>query len=60
MSAQTLQTAVANSLPRPINPAAVRQISAQSMSEAIQRAIIFTSGSCKHEAAQWSQAVAQL
>ena len=35
------------------------QISAQSMSRAMQRAIIFTSGSCKQAIAQWLQLVTQ-
>jgi hypothetical protein len=38
--------------------AATRQISAQSISSAMQRAILFTSLSRKHEAAQWLQASA--
>jgi len=58
-SAHALQIVLAFSLPRAIAGAATAQIWAQSMSSAIHRAIIFTSGSCRHEAAQWLHAMAQ-
>ena len=58
MSAHKAQIAFAFSLPRAIAPAARRQITAQSMSSATHRAIIFTSSSCKQAVAQWSQASA--
>jgi hypothetical protein len=59
MSAQRWQIALAFSLSRAIKLAARRHIWAQSISVAMQRAIIFTSCSCKQDAAQKSQASAQ-
>ena len=56
--AQSLQIAITSSLPRAIDPAARVQIAAQSMSLVMQRAIAFTSGSCKQVATQWLHAVA--
>jgi hypothetical protein len=60
MSAQSLQIAVAYSLPLAIAAAATWHIAAQSMSSATQRAIIRTSLSFRQEAAQWLHATAQL
>jgi hypothetical protein len=51
ISAQRAQSCIALSLPRAMNAAARRQISAQSTSSAIHRAIIFTWSSRKHAAA---------
>jgi len=51
--------AFACSLSRAIAAAAKAHIAAQSMSSAMQRAIIFTSVSSKQDAAQWLQLVAQ-
>jgi hypothetical protein len=59
MSAQTRQIALAKSLPRAIAAAASWQMAAQSMSSAMQRAIIFTSGSFRQALAQWLHAMAQ-
>jgi hypothetical protein len=50
---------VAASLPRAMNPAATRHSWAQSISSAMQRAIIFGSSSRKHAAAHMSHAFAQ-
>jgi len=47
------------SLPRAMAAAASAQICAQSTSSAMQRAIIFTSSSCRQAAAQWLHSVAQ-
>ncbi|MGZ8294155.1 MAG: hypothetical protein ACXWVG_14005 [Telluria sp.] len=58
-SAHIWHTAVANSLSRAMYDEAMRQICAQSMSSAMQRAIILTSFSRKHEAKQKSHASAQ-
>jgi hypothetical protein len=58
-SAQAAQIARAFSLPRAMAAAATAHSSAQSMSRAMQRAIIFTSSSCRQAAAQWLHAVAQ-
>lgn len=58
MSAHTLQMACACSLPRAMVADASLQSSAQSMSSAMQRAITFTSGSCKQAVEQWLQAIA--
>jgi hypothetical protein len=58
-SAQVSQIEPARSLPRAMQAAARRQISAQSMSSFMQRAMLCTSFSAKHDVAQWSQAVAQ-
>lgn len=58
MSAHTLQTAWACSLALAMAADASLQISAQSMSSAMQRAIIFTSGSCKQAVEQWLQEIA--
>ena len=52
MLAHNLQMADACSLSRDIAATANAQMAAQSISSAMQRAIIFTSGSRKHEAAQ--------
>lgn len=52
------QTDFANVLPRAMKPAAIRQTAAQSISKAMQFAIIFTSSSCRQAVAQWSQASA--
>lgn len=60
ISTQRRQKACAWSLPRAIKEAATRQICAQSMSRAIQRAIAFTSSSLRHAAEQKSQASAQV
>jgi hypothetical protein len=60
MSAQSLQIAVAYSLSLAMAAAANWQIAAQSMSRAMQRAIVLTSLSFRHEAAQWLHATAQL
>jgi hypothetical protein len=46
-------------LSRAIAAAASWQMAAQSMSSAMQPAIIFTSSSCRQAAAQWLQAIAQ-
>ena len=59
MSAHSAQMALACSLPRAIAPAAKLQAAAQSMSIAMQRAIILTSSSTKHDTAQWLQATTQ-
>ncbi len=58
MSAHTLQMAWACSLPLAMAPDANLQISAQSMSSAMHRAIIFTSDSCRQAVEQWLQAIA--
>jgi hypothetical protein len=58
MFAHSAQMSRAHSLLRAIAPEANPQISAQSMSRAMQRAIDFTSGSCRHAVAQWWHAVA--
>jgi hypothetical protein len=47
------------SLARAMAAAASAQICAQSISIAMQRAIILTSGSCRQDAAQWLHAIAQ-
>ena len=60
MSAHSLQIAVAYSLPLAIAAAASWHIAAQSMFRAMQRAIVFTSLSFRHEAAQWLHATAQV
>jgi hypothetical protein len=59
MSAQAVHSSRAFSLPRAIAAAARAQISAQSMSSAMQRAIILTSFSCRQALAQWLHAAAQ-
>jgi hypothetical protein len=59
ISAQDWQIMLATSLPLAIAPAARRHIWEQSISRAIQRAIDFTSCSCKQPAAHMSQARAQ-
>jgi hypothetical protein len=58
-SAQSEQICGASSLPRPIQAAATRQICAQSVSTAMQRAIAFGSSSFRHIEAQCSHASAQ-
>jgi hypothetical protein len=52
MSEQSVQIAGAFSLPRAMAAEASWQMAAQSMSSAMQRAIIFTSCSCRHAVEQ--------
>jgi hypothetical protein len=59
MVAQTRQIAALYSLSLDIAAAASWQMAAQSMSSAMHRAIIFTSSSLKHDAAQLLHATAQ-
>jgi hypothetical protein len=56
--AHSAQIALACSLPRAIAAAANAQMAAQSMSSAMQRAIFFTSGSCKQAIEQELHAIA--
>lgn len=58
MSAQTVQMAITCSESRARNPAAVRQIAAQSMFPAMQSRIFVTSSSIKQAIVQWSQTAA--
>src|SRR5438067_2056099 len=58
-SAQSAQSRAAKSLPRDINRTARAQISAQSRSSSMHRAIFFTSCSCRHSDAQCSHAIVQ-
>lgn len=59
MSAQSAQIGLAWTLPLAMAATASAQIWAQSMSRAMHLAIIWTSASCRQEAAQWLQATAQ-
>lgn len=58
-SAHIAQTLLEFALLRDMTEAAKEQACAQSISSAMQRAIILTSDSCKHEAAQSLQATKQ-
>jgi hypothetical protein len=58
-SAHSRHAAGAWSLPPAMKAAAKWQICAQSVSSPMHRAMAFTSGSCRQQAAQWLQATAQ-